>query len=169
MPVLHVVSERELTFNGRTYHCAIGEHGFTESKQEGDKCTPLGEFALRECWYRADRVDRPETILPTRAIAKTDGWCDDPADAHYYNKHVTLPYDASHEKLWREDHAYDLIVPLGYNDDPPELGKGSAIFMHVAKPRYKPTEGCIALSRADLLEILAEIGVETRMRIMPEA
>lgn len=142
-----------LYFQHRSYRCAIGKGGFSDNKKEGDGCTPLGSFALRECWYRADKLGKPSTLLPVRIISKDDGWSDDPKAADY-NRHVTLPYGFSHERLWREDDMYDLIVPLGYNDQPIVAGKGSAIFLHVARPGYEPTEGCVALAKADLLAIL---------------
>jgi L,D-peptidoglycan transpeptidase YkuD (ErfK/YbiS/YcfS/YnhG family) len=148
------VKGNKLFFNGKAYRCAIGKGGFSADKHEGDGATPLGRFALRECWYRADRLQKPKTGLKTRAISKQDGWCDDP-ESPAYNKHVTLPCSFSHEELWRQDSRYDLIVPLGYNDEPVLPGKGSAIFLHVAAPDYAATEGCVALAQGDLLEVLA--------------
>ena len=98
------------------------------------------------------------------AIAPNDGWCDD-ATHELYNKPVKLPFDASHEKLWRDDHAYDLIVPLGYNDDPIMAGKGSAIFWHLAQPDWRGTEGCVAIEKAAMLEILRQCSTDTVMTI----
>ena len=95
--------------------------------------------------------------MPLVPIREHDGWCDDPADP-LYNRPVTLPYDASHEKMWREDDVYDIVVELGHNDDPPVPGLGSAVFLHVAKPDYEATEGCIALSEADLRTALKSAG-----------
>jgi L,D-peptidoglycan transpeptidase YkuD (ErfK/YbiS/YcfS/YnhG family) len=148
------VKGNQLFFNGKAYRCAIGKGGFAADKHEGDGATPLGQFALRECWYRADRLQKPKTGLKTRMISKQDGWCDDP-ESPDYNKHVTLPYSFSHEELWRQDSRYDLIVPLGYNDSPVLPGKGSAIFLHIAAADYAGTEGCVALTQEDLLEVLA--------------
>lgn len=166
---LRVLSDTQLEFGGKTYRCAVGKNGFTRGKIEGDNCTPVGIWALRECWWRADKLAQaPRTALPTRIITPEDGWCDAPADV-YYNRHVKLPFAASHEKLWREDDVYDVIVPLGYNDAPIEPGKGSAIFLHVAKPDYAGTEGCVALALPDLLEILARADADTRMEIAPKA
>lgn len=153
-----------LTFRNRQFRCTIGKGGFAVDKREGDGCTPIGTYALRECWYRPDRLDAPKTGLPVRAIGENDGWCDDPASAEY-NRHVKLPYGFSHERLWRDDHAYDVIVPLGYNDDPPLAGRGSAIFMHVERDSYGPTEGCVALGLQDLLGILPELTTGTRIEI----
>ena len=139
----------------------------TKVKKEGDKCTPLGRFFFRECWYRSDRMTAPNTGLPLRIITPTDGWCDD-VGSPCYNRHVTLPFNFSHETLWREDHLYDVVVPLGYNDDPVIVGKGSAIFMHIAKPAYAGTEGCVALASADLLEILPLITLRSQIEIRAE-
>lgn len=162
---LRVISSTELVFDSKTYRCAIGKNGFTRNKVEGDNCTPLGIFALRECWWRQDKLPQaPKTTLPRRKIMPDDGWCDAPTDAHY-NTHIKLPFAASHEKLWREDNVYDVVVPLGYNDNPVEAGKGSAIFMHVAKPGYAGTEGCVALALPDLLEILAKVNEDSCIHI----
>jgi L,D-peptidoglycan transpeptidase YkuD (ErfK/YbiS/YcfS/YnhG family) len=159
-----LVRRNELHFQGKIYRCAIGKSGFSEAKKEGDGATPLGVFALCECWYRADKVAMPQTDLPLQIIEEHDGWCDD-ATSPDYNRHILLPYELSHERLWRGDDVYDVIVPLGYNDDPIVPGHGSAIFMHVAKPGYSPTEGCVALALPDLLEILAHASLETRIEI----
>ena len=159
-----VVIGNQLHFQGKTYRCAIGKSGFSAHKKEGDGCTPLGIFLLRECWYRVDRLSAPKTGLPLRIIHKNDGWCDDPK-AQEYNRPVQLPFAPSHEKLWRDDHAYDLIIPIGYNDDPVAAGAGSAIFMHVAHADYRGTEGCIALALQDLLAILPHLGITDRIDI----
>ena len=123
-------------------------------KREGDGATPIGCFPIRKVFYRPDKFEgSPETIFPTQALTQDDGWSDD-VNLPEYNQLVKLPYHGSHEKLWRDDNLYDIIITIGYNDDPPIAGKGSAIFMHVAREEYTPTAGCIALSREDLLEIL---------------
>lgn len=138
------------------FRCAVGKGGMTEAdkKCEGDGASPIGAWEMRRVFYREDKIAAPATQLPLVPIAKSDGWCDDPADP-LYNRPITLPYPANHEKLWREDDVYDLIVELGHNDDPPVPGLGSAIFLHVAKPNYEPTEGCIALAELDLRTVLA--------------
>lgn len=164
--ILTVLSDGELKANGRHYRCAIGRAGVTDedSKREGDKKTPKGVYTLRECWYRADKGIRPDTGLPIREITLQDGWCDDPSHPEY-NTHVRLPFDASHEVLWREDDAYDLIIPISYNDDPVVPGKGSAIFLHVAQPDYRGTEGCVVLSRDDWEELLPLLDTESKIEI----
>jgi L,D-peptidoglycan transpeptidase YkuD (ErfK/YbiS/YcfS/YnhG family) len=144
--------------------CALGATGVTRSKREGDKATPAGRFPLRRVLYRPDRIAPPATALPADPIGPQDGWCDAPADPQY-NRPVSLPYPASHERLWREDHVYDIVVILGYNDAPPVAGKGSAIFMHVARPGYAPTEGCVALALPDLETVLARCGPGDSIRI----
>lgn len=137
--------------------CALGAAGVTGVKREGDKATPAGRFPLRRVLYRPDRLAAPQTALPVAPIRPQDGWCDAPGDPRY-NEPVTLPYAASHERLWRDDRLYDIVVILGYNDAPPIAGKGSAIFLHVARPDYAPTEGCVALALADLEAVLARCG-----------
>lgn len=144
--------------------CALGRAGVRADKREGDGATPAGTFALRRLWYRADRLDAPAIRgLAVRPIGRDDGWCDDPQSAEY-NRPVSLPHPARHERLWRDDALYDLMVELGYNDGPIVPGAGSAIFLHVARSDYGPTEGCIALARGDLLRLLAEVGPETHLR-----
>jgi L,D-peptidoglycan transpeptidase YkuD (ErfK/YbiS/YcfS/YnhG family) len=109
---------------------------------------------MRRVWFRADRLSAPATALAVAAIDPDLGWCDDPASDDY-NRPVRLPFPASHERMWREDGIYDLVVELGYNDDPPEAGLGSAIFLHLARPDFAATEGCMAVAREVLLDILA--------------
>lgn len=153
-----------LEWQGRRYRCALGRNGVVIDKREGDGGTPAGILPLRRVLYRADRIPAPVTGLPASPIRHNDGWCDDPADPAY-NLPVGLPYRGRHEELWREDGVYDLIAVLGWNDGPIEPGRGSAIFMHVARPNYEPTEGCIALSLIDLLEVLADCRPDTLVRI----
>ncbi len=160
----HVTPDGMLRWGDASYRCALGRGGLTRDKREGDGATPMGRFALRRLMYRPDRMAPPETRLPLAALAPTDGWCDDPGDPEY-NRQVRLPYPARCEDLWREDGIYDLIVVMGHNDDPPVPGAGSAIFTHIARPGYGPTEGCVALARADLLALLRDWSVETGIRV----
>ncbi len=143
--------------------CAVGRGGIGVKGGEGDGITPVGRFAIRRVLYRADRVSL-RTALPASAIAEDDGWCDAPNDPAY-NTPVKLPCAASHERLWREDRLYDVVVVLGFNDDPVIAGKGSAIFLHVARPDYGPTEGCVALALPDLSELLAKLSPGDAIRI----
>ncbi len=137
------------------FPCALGRTGViaADAKREGDGASPAGTWRLRRGFWRADRLARPHSALVFRPIRTDDGWCDDPADPAY-NRPVRLPYPASCETLMREDELYDVVVVLSHNDDPPAPGAGSAIFLHCAKPGYPPTEGCVALARADLLAVL---------------
>ena len=141
--------------DARQVRCALGPSGVTDpqDKHEGDGATPLGILPIRRALYRPDRGPPPLTALPVAAIAPDDGWCDAPDDPAY-NRPVKLPYPASAERMWRDDGLYDLVVVLGHNDDPPEAGRGSAIFLHLAKPDYAPTQGCVALARPDLEAVL---------------
>lgn len=164
MTDIRVTGSDRLIFEGKTYRCTIGKNGFTGNHKEGSKATPLGIYPLRACWYRPDRLKTPLTSLPLHEIKKDDGWCDDPTHPEY-NRHVKLPFPASHEKLWRDEHVYDLIVPIGFNDSPPAPGLGSAIFFHLARPDYSPTLGCVAVTLLDMLAILERVDVKTRMVI----
>jgi L,D-peptidoglycan transpeptidase YkuD (ErfK/YbiS/YcfS/YnhG family) len=144
--------------------CAIGRGGIGEKRGEGDGVTPAGVFPIRRVLYRPDRVSPPQTKLPVSAIAENDGWCDAPGDANY-NKPVKLPYAAGHERMWRDDSLYDVVVILGFNDAPVMSGKGSAIFLHIARPDYGPTEGCMALALPDLLQVLEKLSPGDSIRI----
>lgn len=135
---------------------AIGPGGIGTKGGEGDGITPRGCFPVREIFYRADRIAKPVTTLPLRAIQKDDGWCDAAEDPNY-NRPVKLPYPASAEVMWREDHLYDLVAVLGYNDDPVVPGKGSAIFLHLARPDRSATQGCVALAYDDALAAIAQL------------
>ena len=140
----------------RVFPCVLGRSGTSATKHEGDGATPTGRFPLRRVLYRADRGPAPQTLLPSAVIAPNDGWCDAPTDTRY-NRPVTLPYPARAESMWREDGLYDLVVVIGHNDDPVIAGAGSAIFLHVAPDDGEPTAGCVALTRADLLEVLKTV------------
>ncbi len=137
------------------FQASIGARGIVRHKEEGDSGTPAGRLALRRVLYRADRVALPRCAVPTEPIARGDGWCDDPHHADY-NCMIRLPLAARHEALWREDALYDVIGVLGWNDAPVVRGRGSAIFLHAARPDYRPTAGCIALAPADLIAVLAK-------------
>lgn len=153
---LRVTTDGLFLPDGRRARCAIGRGGLVRDKREGDGGTPIGQWPVRRVLYRPDRLEAPPCRLPIAPLEPDDGWCDDP-DHRDYNKPVKLPFPASHEKMWRADGLYDLVVILGHNDDPPRPGAGSAIFMHLAKPDYGPTEGCVALSLADLRMVLAAL------------
>ena len=138
----------------------LGRTGFAAHKQEGDGATPIGSYRLIEGYFRADRITLPPTALPMHAITPDMGWCDDPVHAAY-NRRVALPFAASHEALWREDHCYDLFLVIGYNTEHPQPGRGSAIFLHLLHDDGRPTAGCVAVSRETLLELLPELTPES--------
>jgi L,D-peptidoglycan transpeptidase YkuD (ErfK/YbiS/YcfS/YnhG family) len=146
---------RLLVAAGMVFRVALGRGGVRDDKQEGDGATPVGLMPLRRVLYRADRVSVPDCAAPTEPIAPTDAWCDD-VNRPEYNRMVRLPYDGHCEEIWRHDGLYDLIGVLGWNDAPVRRGRGSAIFLHVARPDYAPTDGCIALMLGDLRQLLAK-------------
>lgn len=169
LTVYPVARSRGVVQIGDAAHpCALGRSGVRTDKREGDGATPLGTFLLRRALYRPDRLARPVSGLPLDALTRNDGWCDDP---HHpaYNRHVTLPFAASHEVLWRDDGLYDVIIVLGHNDDPPRAGLGSAIFLHCATSDFAPTEGCIALARQTLLDLLPRFSPATALHVQATA
>ena len=149
-------ADGRLRIEERWARCALGRGGVVPAgvKTEGDGASPAGVWPLRRVLWRADRLPRPRTSLPATVLRQDDGWCDDPADPNY-NQRVAWPYGASAERLWRDDGVYDLIIVLGHNDSPVRSGAGSAIFLHVARRDFRPTEGCVALEAPDLLSLLA--------------
>ena len=145
--------------------CALGRSGPTHDKREGDGATPVGRFRVLQAFYRPDRMRRPPTRLPLAPVGAADGWCDDPRDRNY-NRLVRLPYPAGHERMRREDELYDAVVDLAYNRGPIRKGRGSAIFLHCARPGFAPTEGCVAVEPRVIARLLARIGPETRIEIV---
>jgi L,D-peptidoglycan transpeptidase YkuD (ErfK/YbiS/YcfS/YnhG family) len=155
-----------LSWPGGSTRAACGRSGVRTDKHEGDGATPAGKFLLLQAYYRPDRLAAPATELPLLALKPSDGWVDQSGDRHY-NRLVALPYPAHHEEMWRADGAYDLVVVIGYNTDPPVAGRGSAIFLHVARPDYSATEGCIAIQRDILAGLLARLGPSSTITIQP--
>lgn len=149
-------------WRGARLRCAIGRSGIRCDKREGDGATPAGVFALNRVLYRPDRLARPRTILPVAPVDPDDGWCDAPDDDDY-NRQVRLPYPASAENLWRDDHVYDLFVVTSHNTEPTLAGLGSAIFVHLARVDFGPTEGCVALALDDLQRVLADWRADDRL------
>jgi L,D-peptidoglycan transpeptidase YkuD (ErfK/YbiS/YcfS/YnhG family) len=141
---------------------ALGRGGIKANKREGDGATPRGRFRLKRLWWRADRHPRPGTLLPARPIKPDDGWCEDPADRRY-NQRVTLPPGSKADRLARSDNLYDFIVELDHNTRPRVAGRGSAVFIHAARPDFKPTAGCVALRLPELRRLLARLGPQTRI------
>jgi len=152
-----IVTGAEARWGSRTMRCALGPAGIRADKREGDGATPAGRFPLRYLLYRPDRLPPPPTALPLLPLSPADGWCDAPEDP-LYNRLVRLPYGASHERLWLVDTIYDLILVIGHNDDPVRPGAGSAVFVHMARSDYAPTQGCVALAKEDLLAVVATAG-----------
>ncbi|MBZ9938006.1 L,D-transpeptidase family protein [Mesorhizobium sp. BR1-1-16] len=150
--------------SGRSIPCAIGRSGISGLKREGDGATPAARMALVAVLWRPDRGTPPKTLLPRRAIRPADGWCDAAFDANY-NRPVTCPYPASHEAMTRDDALYDIVVVLDWNYTRRLQGRGSAIFLHLARPGFKPTEGCIAVTRADMRWLLGRVGRRARVRV----
>lgn len=154
MTVIRVDSAAgRLRFDGMDMACTLGRSGVcaADRKQEGDGCTPAGSWPVRGVLLRPGRVEAIGIGLPWRWVREGDGWSDDPADPAY-NRPVHLPRAFSAESLLRDDDAYDVIVVLGHNDAPPVPGRGSAIFFHLSEGR--PTAGCIAVDKHDMLKLL---------------
>jgi L,D-peptidoglycan transpeptidase YkuD (ErfK/YbiS/YcfS/YnhG family) len=143
---------------------ALGRGGIKANKREGDGGTPRGAFTLRRLWWRADRLPRPRTGLPVRRIRRDDGWCEDPGDRRY-NRPVRVPKGSAADRLWRADALYDLIVEISHNTRPRVAGRGSAVFIHVARKEFAPTAGCVALEAKTLRRLVARIGPRTRIEI----
>jgi L,D-peptidoglycan transpeptidase YkuD (ErfK/YbiS/YcfS/YnhG family) len=153
-----------LYWPGGAARAAAGRAGVTHHKTEGDGATPAGTFPLVSVFYRADRLTPPPPRLPMRALRSSDAWVDDPADPDY-NRLVSLPYPGHTEAMWLDDGVYDLIVVIGYNMDPVAPGAGSAIFLHVARPDFAPTAGCIAVEREVLLRLMPRLGPASTITI----
>lgn len=153
-----------LTIGRAAFACALGRGGLTRAKREGDGATPVSALSIRRIWLRPDHGRRPPAGLEIRPIRGDDGWCDAPSHPRY-NRPVRLPFAASHERMRRDDALYDLVIELGWNDRPVRRGRGSAIFMHVAKPGFTPTEGCVALDAKVLRRLAARFGRETTISI----
>jgi L,D-peptidoglycan transpeptidase YkuD (ErfK/YbiS/YcfS/YnhG family) len=143
-----------LQFGNRSYPCILGGKGRSHLKREGDGKSPKGSFRITGLKFRSDRVSRPRTPINVERLKPNLGWCDDVA-SNRYNRPVKLPFSKSHEELWRQDCCYDILATTDHNQRPRVRGLGSAIFLHLARPGQKGTEGCIALSRRDMRAVLA--------------
>ena len=161
--ILKVKNKDTLLVDDFIFKCSTGRRGLKKSKKEGDKCTPIGLFSLGKVYYRPDRLDRPDTNLKIVPIKKNMGWCDDPKSKNY-NREIRLPSKAKHEKLYKNDHSYDLLLVINYNTTKTIPYKGSAIFLHLAS-NYKKTNGCIAVRRKDLYIILKLINKNSKIKI----
>jgi L,D-peptidoglycan transpeptidase YkuD (ErfK/YbiS/YcfS/YnhG family) len=145
-------------------HCALGKAGIGKKKIEGDNITPKGNFRIVKVYYRKDRIKKIHTKFKLIKIKKNMGWCSDP-NSKNYNQQIKLPTRFKHEKLYRKDSLYDIILFINYNINPIVKNKGSAIFIHIAKKNYKPTAGCIALKKEDLIKLLGLIKKNTKIYI----
>ncbi len=143
---------------------AIGRGGIKANKREGDGATPAGRYRLVRLWWRADRMPRPRTMLPVRPITTADGWCEDPSDRRY-NRPIRIPAGQPGERLRRADALYDLIIEIGHNQRPRIAGRGSAVFIHVARADMTPTAGCVSMPVATLRGLLARLGPHTTITI----
>jgi L,D-peptidoglycan transpeptidase YkuD (ErfK/YbiS/YcfS/YnhG family) len=148
----------------RVVRVALGRGGIKANKREGDGGTPRGRFFPVRVWWRADRIPRPRTSLPLRRIGPADAWCEDPSDRHY-NKSFERSANEPGDRLWRDDGLYDLFIEINHNIRPRVAGRGSAVFIHVARPGFAPTAGCVALRLRDLQKLLSRMGPKTRIKI----
>jgi L,D-peptidoglycan transpeptidase YkuD (ErfK/YbiS/YcfS/YnhG family) len=153
-----------LTADGWTVPVGLGRGGILANKREGDGGTPRGTFHPRQLWWRADRHSRPRTFLPVRAIRPEHAWCEDPADRHY-NQPIRLTREQGGDRLTRKDHLYDFIVEIDHNTKPRVAGRGSAVFLHLARANFGPTAGCVSMTRAAMLRLLRRLGPNTRIEI----
>ena len=153
-----------LTADGWTVPVALGRGGILANKREGDGGTPRGTFYPRQLWWRADRHPKPRTFLPVRPIRPEDAWCEDPQDRHY-NQPICLVRDQAGDRLTREDHLYDFIVEIDHNAAPRIAGRGSAVFLHLARTNFSPTAGCVSMTKSAMLRLLRRMGPQTKIMI----
>ena len=153
-----------LTAGGRTIPVALGRGGIKANKLEGDGGTPRGTFRPLQLWWRADRHPKPPTFLPVRAIRPEDAWCEDPASRHY-NRAIRRHHASDGDRLTRDDHLYDFIVEIDHNNTPRVAGRGSAVFLHLARDNFSPTAGCVSMTKSAMLHLLRRLGPETRIVI----
>jgi L,D-peptidoglycan transpeptidase YkuD (ErfK/YbiS/YcfS/YnhG family) len=163
---ISVSPDRILSYGNVRVPCVVGRRGVVRGKREGDGATPAGKFPLRRLLYRPDRLAGIETGLPVRVLTHADAWCDDPRTREY-NTLIQLPFPRHAEPLWRQDHLYDVLIVIGYNDDPVVPGRGSAIFLHVAPEGLAGTDGCIAIAFSALLEVARHCTTATVIEVAP--
>jgi len=159
-----IINKKYLTYNNYKVKCSIGKRGIGRKTKEGDLITPKGKYTIKYILYRKDRVKKIQTKIKTIVIRNNMGWCDDPKSKNY-NKLIKLPSAFGHEKLFKKENVYDIILVLNYNMNPVVKNKGSAIFIHIVKGNYKRTEGCIALKKIHLLKILKILKKNTKVKI----
>ena len=162
---IYLKNKHTLVVDDFSFKCSIGKNGKTKNKVEGDKKTPKGSFYIENLYFRKDRVKKIQSKLKSIPITKYMGWCDDLKNKKKYNKLINTKEKLKHEKLYRYDCKYDLLIPIKYNLKKRILGKGSCIFIHLTK-NYEPTEGCIAVSKKDFLIMLKMINKKTKIKII---
>ncbi|MDA7715601.1 L,D-transpeptidase family protein [Pelagibacteraceae bacterium] len=162
---MHIlINKKYLTYDNYKVKCAVGKRGIGSKKKEGDFITPKGQYKIKYLLYRKDRVGTIQTKLKKFIIKRYMGWCDDP-NSKKYNKLVYLPFNCNYENIYRRENIYDIILVLDYNMRPIKKGKGSAIFIHIAKKNYKKTKGCVAIKKTDLLKIIQKLKINTKVKI----
>ena len=162
---MHIlINKNYLTYKQYKVKCAVGKRGIGQKKREGDLITPTGLYKIKYVLYRKDRIKKIQSKLKKIIIKKGMGWCNDPT-SKYYNKLIKLPFYYNHEKLFKKENIYDIVLVLNYNMYPTKKNKGSAIFIHVAKKKFKKTEGCIAINKTALIKIIKEVKIRTRVKI----
>ena len=159
-----IINKKFLTYKDYKVKCAIGKRGINKKKREGDLITPKGLFKIKVIYYRKDKIKKIDSVIKTKIIKKNMGWCDD-YKSQKYNKLIKYPFKYNSERLYRSDNTYDIILVLDYNMTPIKANKGSAIFIHVSKKGYPPTEGCIALKKNDLIKLIGFINKKTKVKI----
>ena len=159
-----IINKHFLKYKDHKFRCSIGKSGFSRSKKEGDFTTPLGEFKLGVLYFRKDRIKSVKSKLKKKIIKKNMGWCDD-TKSKKYNQEISFPFRYRAEKLFKKNSVYDIFINIKYNQNPIKKGKGSGIFLHLTNKKYKPTHGCIAVLKKDLLKILPHINKKTKISI----
>jgi L,D-peptidoglycan transpeptidase YkuD (ErfK/YbiS/YcfS/YnhG family) len=167
---LHVYANGVAFWQGQRFDCTVGKGGVVPAdvKVEGDLKTPAGRYPLRQVLYRADRVEKPLTALPLTEIKHGQRWAEDP-DSPDYNTLIVTEDVSEESGLWRQAHLFDLVIVVGYNDDPPTPGKGSGIFIHLANPDFTGTQGCVGFHLEDLQTIVAGLSVNSHVVIYETA
>ena len=162
--IIYLKNKHTLQVDNFYFKCSIGKNGVTKKKIEGDKKTPIGCFKISNLYYRKDRIKKPQTQLYSVSIEKDMGWCDDLSNKKNYNKLIKVNKNIKHEKLYRKDKKYDLLIPIKYNFYDRVLGKGSCIFIHLTE-NYNPTAGCIAIKEKNFLIMLKILKKNTKIEI----
>ena len=163
--IIYLKNKQTLKVDDFSFKCVIGKNGISNNKVEGDKKTPKGIFDIENLYYRKDKINKIQTKLRSIPISKSMGWCDDVKNKKYYNKLIKIGNKIKHEKLFRNDRKYDLLIPIKYNYKKRILGKGSCIFLHLTN-NYKPTAGCIAINKNDFLIMMKIIDKKTKIKII---